>query len=242
MSDFFEIFNPGLRHQRQQLDTEKMLVVTDAQGGSGPQPLDLDSGEVVLQLPRQTPSYAEPMETPPAPEPDLRDWTFVLAQPCPECGFVAAEIDPARLPDLVLAGTAAWTAVLAGSSTSQRPAPRVWSPLEYACHVRDLLAVFTERVELIRTQDDPRFPNWDGDAVAIAERYGEQDPARVTAELQTTAADNAAAWAGVGDDEWQRSGTRGDGVPFTLDSLGRYQLHELRHHLFDVGVRPASVT
>ena len=51
MSSFFEIFNPGQRYSREQLDTEKLLVVQDAQGGSGPDPLDLDSGSVVLRMP-----------------------------------------------------------------------------------------------------------------------------------------------------------------------------------------------
>jgi len=53
MSDFFEIFNPGQRYTREQLETEKLLVVQDAQGGSGPDPLDLDSGSVVLRMPQR---------------------------------------------------------------------------------------------------------------------------------------------------------------------------------------------
>ena len=51
MSDFFEIFNPGQRYTREQLETENLLVVQDAQGGTGPEPLDLDSGSVVLRMP-----------------------------------------------------------------------------------------------------------------------------------------------------------------------------------------------
>ncbi|MGV8907607.1 MAG: DUF6191 domain-containing protein [Propionicimonas sp.] len=51
MSDFFEIFNPGQRYTREQLETEKLLVVNEAQGGTGPKPLDLDSGRVVLRVP-----------------------------------------------------------------------------------------------------------------------------------------------------------------------------------------------
>ena len=39
MSDFFEIFNPGLRYTREQQDAEKMLVVRTDQGGAGPRPL-----------------------------------------------------------------------------------------------------------------------------------------------------------------------------------------------------------
>jgi len=67
MSDFFEIFNPGQRYTRQQLETEKLLVVQDAQGGSGPDPLDLDSGSVVLRMP---PRAEEPKDANTLPEPD----------------------------------------------------------------------------------------------------------------------------------------------------------------------------
>lgn len=51
MTNFFEIFNPGARHQREQKDLEKILIVEADKGGSGPQPLDLDSGSVTLRIP-----------------------------------------------------------------------------------------------------------------------------------------------------------------------------------------------
>jgi hypothetical protein len=234
MSDFFEIFNPGLRHTREQLDTEKMLIVEAEKGGAGPEPLDLDSGSVVLRMPAR--AYPEPMQTPLAPEPDEKDWTFVLERPCPECGYLAAGVDAHELPALVLAATAPWAAVLARPDVAERPAPAVWSPLEYGCHIRDVLRVFTGRIELIRTQDNPRFPNWDQDAAAIADRYWEQAPVTVSTEIADAAQANAAAWATVAEDEWPRPGTRSNGSEFTLDTLGRYLLHDLRHHLHDVGV------
>lgn len=56
MSNFFEIFNPGLRYKREQDDLDKILVVEADKGGSGPQPLDLDSGSVVLRLPPAPPT------------------------------------------------------------------------------------------------------------------------------------------------------------------------------------------
>jgi len=59
MSNFFEIFNPGQRYTREQLETEKLLVVQDAQGGSGPDPLDLDSGSVVLRMPPRAADVGE---------------------------------------------------------------------------------------------------------------------------------------------------------------------------------------
>lgn len=59
MSDFFEIFQPGLRYKREQDDLEKVLVVEADRGGSGPEPLDLDSGSVVLRLPAPAPRAEE---------------------------------------------------------------------------------------------------------------------------------------------------------------------------------------
>jgi hypothetical protein len=233
MSDFFEIFNPGLRHSREQLDTEKMLVVEAEKGGSGPQPLDLDSGTVVLRMPGR--AYPEPMQPPQTPDPDDKDWTFVLDAACPECGYRAADVDAHDLPDLVRAAAAPWAAVLARADVGQRPQPRVWSPLEYACHVRDVLRIFAGRNQLLRTEDNPTFANWDQDATALAERYWEQDPAVVAAELAAAAELNAAAWTDVDESEWTRPGLRSNGSVFTLDTLGRYLLHDLVHHLHDVG-------
>jgi len=69
MSDFFEIFNPGQRYTREQLETEKLLVVNEAQGGTGPKPLDLDSGSVVLRLPASAAETPDAETTAPPLEP-----------------------------------------------------------------------------------------------------------------------------------------------------------------------------
>ncbi len=233
MSDFFEIFNPGQRFTRQQLDAEKMLIVESDQGGTGPPPLDLDSGSIVLRMPAH--AYPEQMETPPVPEPDDKDWTFVLCERCPECGYRADDVDAHDLPGLVRQAAAPWADVLARPDVRTRPQPHVWSALEYGCHVRDVLTVFTGRVELVRSQDDPTFANWDQDETALTQRYWEQDPATVAAELASAAERNAAVWAEVTEPEWSRPATRSNGSRFTLDTLGRYMLHDLRHHLHDVG-------
>ncbi len=81
MSDFFEIFNPGLRHTREQLDTEKLLVVKDDQGGTGPQPLDLDSGKVVLRMPAITPEPGEATGEPPSAATTPGDDSGLAVQP-----------------------------------------------------------------------------------------------------------------------------------------------------------------
>ena len=70
--------------------------------------------------------------------------------------------------------------------------------------------------------------------LAVSERYGEQEPARVAAELQLAAAEYADALEGVPDAAWARTGRRGDGVAFTVASLALYSAHDPMHHLWDV--------
>ena len=167
-------------------------------------------------------------------EPETKDWTFVLDQACPECGFDTRDIAPTEVARLVRENAAGWPAVLARPDVATRPDDSTWSPLEYACHVRDVFRLFATRLELMRTQDDPLYPNWDQDATAVQERYGEQDPAAVSAELQAAAEAIARAFETVRDDEWSRPGRRGDGASFTIDTFARYFVHDPVHHLYDV--------
>jgi hypothetical protein len=167
--------------------------------------------------------------------PDTKDWTWVLERPCPECGFEAAAHDVADLPGL-LAGTAtSWSQVLARGDAAQRSRPGVWSALEYGCHVRDVHVLFAERVRLMLAEDVPTFANWDQDATAVERDYGSQDPAVVSAELVDAARAVATLYASVTDATRARRGLRSNGDEFTVESLGRYHLHDVVHHLHDVG-------
>ncbi len=85
------------------------------------------------------------------------------------------------------------------------------------------------------TQVDPEFENWDQDATAVEDRYSEDDPTEVAAELSTAAETLAAHFDAVRGDQWQRTGRRSDGARFTVDSFARYFLHDVLHHLHDVG-------
>ncbi|HRA49876.1 DinB family protein [Actinotalea sp.] len=167
-------------------------------------------------------------------EPDTKDWTWVLLAPCAECGFTADQVDRSGLPALVRGWTARWEHLLTRPDVAVRPAPTVWSPLEYACHVRDVLRVFDGRVGLMLTQDGPTFANWDQDETAVAERYGEQDPAVVAVELRAAGDALAATFAAVPPGAWARTGLRSNGSAFTVDSIGRYFAHDVVHHLHDV--------
>jgi DinB superfamily len=172
--------------------------------------------------------------------PDTKDWTWVLDRPCPECGLDTRTFPAQAVAGMIRVNAQAWQEVLGrpGRDVRRRPSPGVWSPLEYGCHVRDVLRLYDERLTAMLTVDAPRYPNWDQDATAVADRYGEQEPATVAAELDAAAGVLAARFAGVSGDQWRRTGTRSDGAVFTIETFARYFIHDVIHHLWDVtGVR-----
>ena len=77
-------------------------------------------------------------------EPDTKDWTWVIEEPCGQCGFDPGGVARADFADLVHENTRGWYDVLADPDFAVRPAPHVWSRLEYACHVRDVHELFAQ--------------------------------------------------------------------------------------------------
>src|SRR5260221_9831396 len=108
--------------------------------------------------------------------PDTKDWTWVLTRPCPECGFAAHELDREEIGPRLLQAATDLGGALSGPDARRRPSPEVWSPLEYACHVRDVCRGFSGRLHRMLTEHTPAFDNWDQDATALADDYGGPDP------------------------------------------------------------------
>jgi len=167
--------------------------------------------------------------------PDTKDWTWVLERPCPECGFDTQGFPVEAVPGIIMANVAAWQAALDRADDARaRPEPDKWSPLEYACHVRDVFRLYDQRLDLMLSQSDPLFPNWDQDETAVTDRYGEQDPAEVAAALRQAAFAISGRFEGVTGDQWQRTGARSDGARFTVETFARYFVHDPIHHVHDV--------
>lgn len=171
--------------------------------------------------------------------PDTKDWTWVIDSRCPECGFDAGATPPTSVAALIRENAELWPEVLGRPDVAQRPTPSVWSPLEYACHVRDVHRVFLERVQSMLDQDAPEFANWDQDVAALEGDYAGRSPAVVAGELSAFADAVATAYDEVpdhsdGDAAWQRSGLRSNGSAFTLATIAVYHLHDVVHHAWDV--------
>lgn len=167
--------------------------------------------------------------------PDDKDWTWVLERRCPECGFDASSVAADRVAGLVRENARAWERVAAGGGRlTERPSDDRWAGVEYMCHVRDVFRLYDERLHLMLVHDDPTFPNWDQDATAVEDRYGEQDPDVVAREIVDAAEALASSFDVVAGDQWSRTGTRSDGARFTIDTFARYMVHDPIHHLWDV--------
>jgi hypothetical protein len=165
---------------------------------------------------------------------DTKNWTWVLEERCPECGFDAGSLARTQIPAETRAVASAFAAFLAADDVRVRPDPEVWSTLEYGCHIRDVFRVMHGRLELMLATDGAAFENWDQDETAVADRYDTQDPATVAAEVLEWGAVVADGFAAVADDQWDRRGVRSNGSTFTVETRGPYRVHDLVHHVGDI--------
>lgn len=174
---------------------------------------------------------------------DDRPWVLVQSETCEECGFVPLDHDPADLPEAIRGlgrrYRAPLTRFLPGEDPDTivraRPEPERWSALEYACHTRDVLAVFERRILRMVAEDRPELGWWDHEAAAEDEGYNGQDPIEVADALDRNAGAFAQTLEAVPTSGWPREGVRRPGEVFTVLGAGRFVLHEGHHHLLDVG-------
>jgi len=117
-----------------------------------------------------------------------------------------------------------------------RPGPRIWSALEYACHVRDVFLVQRERLYLTLVEDCPRFAPMYREERATLARYAAAEPAEVGRELKVAAEMLAFAFEGLDDSQWQRRCIYNfpEAAERTVLWLGRHAVHEGEHHLHDI--------
>ena len=162
--------------------------------------------------------------------------------PCEECGFDPGSVAPDELPDAVRALARRYSIPLSrflphedgDALIRTRPAPEIWSALEYAAHVRDELPLFDARIHRALDEDEPVVEPWDHEAAVEGATYNQQDPAMVADALAEGAEALATTLQLVPGGGWERIAVR-DGDRLTVLEMGRYALHEGHHHLLDIG-------
>lgn len=160
-------------------------------------------------------------------------------QGCEECGFRYADLDRTVVPAAVRSYPERYAAAIRHAEADAvriRPAAGRWSALEYACHVRDVLAVQHDRLKLALVEDTPTFTPMGREQRVVEDRYNQQHPDTVLAELAGAADRLAAAFAGLDEAGWRRTGIYNWPEPTERNMLwvARHTVHELAHHLEDI--------
>lgn len=156
---------------------------------------------------------------------------------CEACGFDGSLYNDAALLAAIGDLGTRWRALLAaaGDELRTRPAPEVWSALEYAAHSRDITAMHVLGVDYALTTEDATLPAIDGDAMIAeaAATYATEDPAHVLDALARET--NRLADLGASHPEdWNRTLTLGDAEGTSVRRMLEHALHDSVHHLDDV--------
>lgn len=157
---------------------------------------------------------------------------------CDFCGF---EYDLGRAPEAasnILAGTRtlAWLLHRDAAVLRAQPRPERWSPLEYCCHVRDVLLVQRERVLAARRTERPSFDPMGRDERVEHDGYSQQAPEDVARQFTDAALLFAHVLTFLGPRDWDR--TVMYNYPRRLERqltwVALHTEHEVRRHLRDV--------
>lgn len=157
---------------------------------------------------------------------------------CEECGFEYCLADAPNTPGSITAGIVQFAAILqdAGADLVNRREPTQWSPLEYGCHLRDMLLVQRERVLAARRRDRPSFDPMGRDERVEQNGYADQEPDDVARQLTMAAHLFTADLERLGPKDWDRRVLYN--YPFhaerSLSWVAVHTLHEVGHHLRDV--------
>lgn len=165
-----------------------------------------------------------------------------LDPPCEECGFDYDALDPADAPAAIRSFAKRYRVPLTrflrdedgDALVRQRPAPEVWSALEYAAHVRDVFANYERWIGQTLAEDGPALEGPGPDELAASGRYNEADPVAVADALAANAEALAATVEKVPEDGWGRVGLR-RGEERSVRLSARRAVHEGSHHLLDIG-------
>jgi hypothetical protein len=156
---------------------------------------------------------------------------------CDDCSMAYPATTAEAATAMVRAVPAAYRVAvgdLADDVFRRRLAPGTWSILEYVCHVRDVHAVFIERIGLALTEDHPTYEPLGNDRRAVVRRYNEADLATTLAELDDAAQRLAELLDTLDDDGWRRTASRLPGEDRDVLWMARQTAHEGRHHLRDI--------
>lgn len=168
---------------------------------------------------------------------------------CEKCGFVWDLVPHAEVPSRLVETAADLSRLLFppdrpsdwASRLATRPSAEVWSAIEYACHIRDVLFVQRDRVFVLLVEDSPTFgPMYREERVTLG-RYADEDLADVVHQIETAARLLARTLAVLDKAAFERTAVYSFPTvqTRTLSWVGAQCLHEMLHHFDDIAAQVA---
>ncbi|HEY2812166.1 MAG TPA: DinB family protein [Acidimicrobiales bacterium] len=165
--------------------------------------------------------------------------------PCGECGFSHESLRIEDAPNALRTLGPRYRVPLTrglrdedlDSLLRSHPIDGTWSALEYACHMRDVLAIQRERLEIARSQDGYTPDPMRREERVVELRYNEQLPVEVADDLTANAEIVAGYVETFGPSDWERTMTYffPEQAVRPLTWVVRHTVHEGEHHLLDIG-------
>lgn len=161
-----------------------------------------------------------------------------MIDPCEGCGFAYDLRRAATAGEEIRAQVAEIVAILRDNTIDVRSRrhPGLWSPLEYGCHVRDVLLVQRERVLAARRVDGVDCASMGRDERVEHDGYSEQDPTDVARQLADAATLFSNVLARLTTEAWDRTVVYHypESNARSLRWVAVHTAHEARHHLLDI--------
>jgi len=165
----------------------------------------------------------------------------VKGRVCPTCGLDFDKVSPRDAVVAVRSFPRRYRALLSSPGDDdgpdpvirRRPSACIWSALEYAAHVADVLDEIGVVVRRITMEDRPALTMPDPEARVVDKRFNAMERIEVLGWLELVCASLADLLGGVRADDWTRIGRFDVGERDAL-ALARDAVHEGAHHLRDV--------
>lgn len=94
-----------------------------------------------------------------------------------------------------------------------------WGAVEIMAFLRDWDEVFADRLNQIRTEQEPEFDQEEPDLWSIERDYHAEDPDTVVTEFRKGRNQLVAQLSALSEDDWQRTARMPDGSVVTLEEL-----------------------
>jgi hypothetical protein len=157
---------------------------------------------------------------------------------CAYCGFIYDLTQAGVVPEGIRRQVGEVVTILRNDDVDRRSRrnPNVWSPLEYGCHLRDMLLVQRERVLAARRVARSDCAPMGRDERVEHDGYAQQEPDDVARQLADAAQLFGNVLAHLSEDDWDRTVIYHypDTDERSLRWVAVHTLHEARHHLLDI--------